>query len=95
MGSIAITDRNAQYVADVYNPEAALKILEFPNWKIIKADPDFEDATVQDYIGFNESMTASDDDTDWVVIKFVKSGLTLTGFKRATGSWTGRAALFP
>jgi len=45
------------------------------------------------YIGFNE-MAAVDGDDDWYIFKFTYTSDFNTLTESATGSWTGRAALF-
>ena len=46
-----------------------------------------------DYIGLADS-SASDDDTDWILIKFTYSGDNVTTIEKARGSWTNRTTYF-
>ena len=46
------------------------------------------------YIGMNVTKGASDDATNWKILKFTYSGSNVTRIQLAYGTWTGRASLF-
>ena len=71
--------------------ETATRVLSDVDGNLIKFDPN---DSAPNYIGLNQTMTASDGDTDWVILKFTYGGSNVTQIQRAKGSWTGRAALF-
>ena len=48
-----------------------------------------------DYKGVNVNSDATDGDTDWLIYKYTWVGSNPTVIQKRTGSWTGRAALFP
>ena len=48
-----------------------------------------------DYKGTNKNGDAADSDTDWIIYKYIWDGGNPTIIQERTGSWTGRAGLFP
>jgi hypothetical protein len=46
------------------------------------------------YIGLHVTRAASDDDTEWKILKFTYSGDDTTRIQTAYGTYTGRAGLF-
>jgi hypothetical protein len=53
-----------------------------------------KDSTGLLYKGFNTSPDAAESDTDWLIIKYIKTSGSLVQKITRTGSWTGRVALF-
>jgi len=71
--------------------ETATRVLSDVDGNLIKFDAN-DSAPI--YIGLNQTMTALDGASDWVILKFTYDGSNITQIQRAKGSWTGRAALF-
>lgn len=51
------------------------------------------DDSAPDYIGLADS-SSTDDDADWILIKFTYSGDNVTVIEKARGSWTNRTTFF-
>jgi hypothetical protein len=61
-------------------------------WGDIRFDP--SDAA-PNYIGLHVTNGASEDATDWKVLKFTYTSTDTSRVQLAYGSWTNRASLFP
>jgi hypothetical protein len=85
------SDREYQKFGETELGDTAVRVLSDIDANLIKFDAD---DSAPDYIGLNENLSASDDDSDWVVLKFTYSGSNVTQIQRAKGTWTGRAGLF-
>jgi len=85
------TDREYQKFGETELGATAVIVLSDIDANLIKFDAD---DSAPDYIGLNQTLSASDNDDDWIVLKFTYSGSNVTQIQRAKGSWTGRAGLF-